>query len=116
MGSRSAPVASSSSAPSSPRSSSRRVQRPLRANLGPPMETGELKARVTERVDARGAALDELAIRIHERPELAFEERFASSALADHLTREGAIVTRGAGGLETAYTAEIGSGAPVVAS
>jgi amidohydrolase len=79
------------------------------------METAELKARVTERVDARGAALDELAIRIHERPELAFEERFASSALADHLTREGAAVTRGAGGLETAFTAEIGSGAPVVA-
>jgi amidohydrolase len=79
------------------------------------METAELKARVSERVDARRAALDELAIRIHERPELAFEERFASSALADHLTREGATVTRGAGGLETAFTAEIGSGRPVVA-
>ena len=79
------------------------------------METAELKARVSERVDARGAALDELAIRIHERPELAFEERFASSALADHLSGEGAAVTRGAGGLETAFTAEIGSGAPVVA-
>ena len=79
------------------------------------METAELKARVTERVDARRAALDELAIRIHERPELAFEERFASSALADHLSGEGAAVTRGAGGLETAFTAEIGSGAPVVA-
>jgi amidohydrolase len=70
---------------------------------------------VTERVDARGAALDDLAIRIHERPELAFEERFAANALADHLTGEGAAVTRGAGGLETAFTAEIGSGAPVVA-
>jgi amidohydrolase len=79
------------------------------------METAELKARVTERIDARAAALDELAVRIHERPELAFEERFASSALADHLTSEGATVTRGAGGLETAFTAEIGSGAPVVA-
>jgi amidohydrolase len=79
------------------------------------METAELKTRVTERVDARHAALDELAIQIHERPELAFEERFASSALADHLTREGATVTRGAGGLETAFTAEIGSGATVVA-
>jgi amidohydrolase len=56
------------------------------------METAELKARVTERVDARGAALDDLAIRIHERPELAFEERFAANALADHLTGEGAAV------------------------
>jgi len=79
------------------------------------METADLKARVAECVDARAGAVDELALRIHERPELAFEERFASSALADHLAREGATVTRGAGGLETAFAAEIGSGAPVVA-
>lgn len=79
------------------------------------METAELKARVAARVEARAAALDELAIRIHERPELAFEERFASSALADHLAHEGATVTRGAGGLETAFIAEVGTGHPVVA-
>lgn len=79
------------------------------------MEIGSLKARVGERVEARAAALDELAIRIHERPELAFEERFAAGALADHLAGEGATVTRGAGGLETAFTAEVGSGAPLVA-
>ena len=79
------------------------------------METPDLKARVAERIDARAKALDELALRIHERPELAFEERFASSALADQLAREGASVTRKAGGLETAFTAEVGSGSPVVA-
>ncbi|HEV8655964.1 MAG TPA: M20 family metallopeptidase [Candidatus Limnocylindria bacterium] len=79
------------------------------------METALLKARVAERVEARAGALDELAIRIHERPELAFEERFASSALADHLAREGATVMRAAGGLETAFAAEVGSGTPVVA-
>ncbi len=79
------------------------------------MDTAELKARVAERVEARAGALDELALRIHERPELAYEERFASSALADQLTREGASVTRGTGGLETAFSAEIGTGAPVVA-
>jgi len=79
------------------------------------MEIAELKARVGERVEARAPALDEIAIRIHERPELAFEERFASSALADHLAGEGADVTRAAGGLETAFAAEIGSGTPVVA-
>lgn len=79
------------------------------------METSELKARVSERVDERAAAYDELAISIHGRPELAFEERFAAATLADHLAGEGAQVTRGAGGLETAFTAEFGSGGPVVA-
>jgi metal-dependent amidase/aminoacylase/carboxypeptidase family protein len=44
---------------------------------------------VTERVEARSAAFDDLAIRIHERPELAFEERFGSSAHTDHLAGEG---------------------------
>jgi amidohydrolase len=79
------------------------------------METADLKARVAECVNARAGALDELALRIHERPELAFEERFASTALADHLASEGVAVTRGAGGLETAFAAEIGSGLPIVA-
>ena len=79
------------------------------------MDTAELKARVAERVEARAGALDELALRIHERPELAYEERFASSALADQLTGEGATVTRAAGGVETAFAAEVGTGAPVVA-
>jgi len=79
------------------------------------METAELKARVAERVEARAGAFDDLALRIHERPELAFEERFASSVLADHLAREGVSVTRGAGGLETAFSAETGAGDAVVA-
>src|SRR5215210_8925292 len=79
------------------------------------METAELKANVLARVDARASALDELALQIHARPELAFEERFASAALADQLEREGVKVTRGAGGLETAFVAETGRGSPVVA-
>ena len=73
------------------------------------------KARAIERVDARAAALDDLALRIHAHPELAFEERFASAALADCVASQGAAVSRGTGGLETAFMSESGRGSPTVA-
>src|SRR5437870_5258920 len=79
------------------------------------MDAAGLKVRVAERVDARADALDRLALAIHARPELAYEERFAADALASYLSREGADVRRSAGGLETAFVAEAGSGRPVVA-
>ncbi len=79
------------------------------------MDAATRKARAAERVDSRGPDLERLSLEIHARPELAFEERFAASALADFVEREGAKVTRGAGGLETAFVAQAGSGKPVVA-
>jgi amidohydrolase len=79
------------------------------------LDTAARKRRISERVDARGQQLDRLALEIHARPELAFEERFASSSLADYLESEEIPVRREAAGLETAFTAEIGSGGPVVA-
>src|SRR2546428_7050076 len=79
------------------------------------MAAAGLKVRVAERVDARADALDRLALEIHARPELAYEERFAADALASYLSREGADVRRSAGGLETAFVAGAGSGKPVVA-
>src|SRR2546428_8091518 len=79
------------------------------------MDAAGLKVRVAERVDARAQALDRLALEIHARPELAFEERFASSSLADYLEAEKVSVERGAGGVETAFAAEAGSGGPLVA-
>jgi amidohydrolase len=79
------------------------------------MDLASRKVRAMERVDARADALDDLALKIHERPELAFEERFAAGALADYLEAEGTRVRRGAGGVETAFVAEAGSGGPVVA-
>ncbi|HYR94747.1 MAG TPA: M20 family metallopeptidase [Methylomirabilota bacterium] len=79
------------------------------------MDVAALKKRVSERVDARGKTLDDLALRIHERPELAFEERYAAQLLTAALDAEGAAVTRGAGGLETAFAAEFGTGRPTVA-
>jgi len=79
------------------------------------LDAATRKKRISERVDARAPALDRLALEIHARPELAFEERFASSALADYLESEEVSVRRGAGGVETAFVAEAGSAGPVVA-
>lgn len=79
------------------------------------MDLAAQKSRAATLVDARGDELDRLSLAIHARPELAFEERFASASLADYVEREGTRVTRGAGGLETAFVAEAGSGGPVVA-
>jgi amidohydrolase len=79
------------------------------------LDAATRKKRISERVDARAQELDRLALEIHARPELAFEERFAASVLADYLASERVSVRRGAGGLETAFVAETGTGGPVVA-
>ena len=79
------------------------------------MDAAALKARVNERVDARRATLDDLSLRIHVQPELAFEERTAAKLLTDALAAEGVDVKRGAAGLETAFVAEFGKGHPFVA-
>ena len=80
------------------------------------MDLHALKQRAAARIDAASAGLDDLAIAIHDRPELAYEERFACAALADFLAREGLPVTRGAGGVETAFVSETKTGGgPTVA-
>ena len=79
------------------------------------MDVTALKKRLAERVDARAPALDRLALAIHSRPELAFEERFAADALVAYLRAEGVNAETAAGGLETAFAVEAGAGGPVVA-
>jgi amidohydrolase len=74
------------------------------------MDLHALKQRAAARIDAASASLDDLAIAIHDRPELGYEERFACAALADFLVREGHPVTRGAGGVETAFVSETKTG------
>jgi amidohydrolase len=79
------------------------------------LDAAARKKRISERVDVRAQALDRLALEIHARPELAFEERFAATSLADYLESEKVSVQRGAAGLETAFVAEAGAGGPLIA-
>ncbi|MGH9414274.1 MAG: M20 family metallopeptidase [Terriglobales bacterium] len=54
--------------------------------------------------------LIDLSHRIHAHPELGFEEEKACAWLCDELDGAGFKVTRGAGGMETAFVAQAGSG------
>jgi len=66
-------------------------------------------------VTAAAPDLVALSHAIHARPELAFEETFASAATADLLASGGFEVTRGVAGLPTAFDAQYGSGDLVIA-
>ena len=80
------------------------------------MDLEQLKRRAAARIDEDARQLDALALAIHDHPELAYAERFAAGACADHVAACGLAVTRGAGGVETAFVAETRSGAgPTVA-
>ena len=71
--------------------------------MAPPLDLDTARRLVVEAVDRRAGVLLDVSHRIHERPELLFEEHFASGLLADVLEREGFAVERGALGLETAF-------------
>ncbi len=80
------------------------------------MDVQALKQRAAARIDAAAKGLDDLALAIHDHPEVAFEERFAAAALCDFLVSQGHAVKRAAGGLETAFVSETKNGAgPVIA-
>jgi len=68
------------------------------------------KDQVDASIDEERERLVALSQSIHERPELGFEEHFASSVLSDELEREGFSVERGAFDVETAFVARAGDG------
>ncbi len=73
------------------------------------------KARACAAVDAQRTQLIDLSRRIHEHPELTFNEHAAAGWLADFLEQAGLRVQRGAYDLPTAVAAHIGNGRPRVA-
>ncbi len=74
-----------------------------------------VKERLVEEVDRRADLLVDVSHRIHERPELAFEEHHAHDLLAAVLEGEGLTVERSAYGLATAFAARAGTEGPTVA-
>lgn len=56
-------------------------------------------------VERERSALTAMSDQIFDRPEMAFEERFASGLLADYLERQGFALERGLGSLPTAFKA-----------
>src|SRR5205807_1211916 len=73
------------------------------------------KERLIAEVDRHADGLLDASHRIHEHPELLFEERFAADLLCDMLEGAGLEVERGVYGLETAFTARAGSEGPTIA-
>ena len=74
-----------------------------------------LKDEACRRIDAERNALVALSRRIHAQPELKFEERRAAAWLSEYLSEQGFAVEREAYGLETAFAARFGTGAPQIA-
>ncbi|ADG77618.1 Peptidase M20 domain-containing protein 2 OS=Tsukamurella paurometabola (strain ATCC 8368 / DSM/ CCUG 35730 / CIP 100753 / JCM 10117 / KCTC 9821 / NBRC 16120 / NCIMB 702349 / NCTC 13040) OX=521096 GN=Tpau_0985 PE=3 SV=1 [Tsukamurella paurometabola] len=75
-----------------------------------PVPVASTLARLTETVDAAAPELVALSHAVHARPELAFEEHYASGLVAEALAGHGFAVTRGIADLETALVARSGTG------
>src|SRR4051812_12549184 len=65
----------------------------------------ELRSRIAEAIDEHGPGIIEVSDQIHKRPEIGFQEVFASQLLADSLRGQGYEVEKPLGGLETAFRA-----------
>jgi amidohydrolase len=79
------------------------------------MDLDAAKARMIDEVDRRADLLLEASHRIHEHPELGYEEVFAHDLLTRMLTDEGLAVEAHAYGLDTAFAARAGTTGPTIA-
>jgi amidohydrolase len=65
----------------------------------------ELRDRIASAIDEHAPGIISVADQIHKRPEIGFQEVFASQLLADSLRQQGFEVEKPLGGLETAFRA-----------
>jgi amidohydrolase len=66
-------------------------------------------------VDQKATELVDLSQKIHQAPELGYEEQQSAAWLTDFLEKNGFEVERGVAGMPTAFKAVYGRGAPVIA-
>src|SRR5438132_9479917 len=69
-----------------------------------------LKEMIARAVDRVGDELERLSHRIHDHPELGYQEVKAAAWLTEFLDTQGFTVERGVGGMETAFRATLGTG------
>jgi len=79
------------------------------------VDLAELKARLRAEVEARADLLLDASHRIHDHPELNYEEHFAHDLLAGIAEADGLDVQRQAYGLDTAFEAQAGRDGPRIA-
>ena len=81
---------------------------------GPWPDDPALKKEAIASIDRRRAEMTRLSLQVWEFAETALRESRSSAVLADYAESQGFRVTRGVGGLPTAFTAEFGSGKPII--
>src|SRR3989475_6834169 len=69
-----------------------------------------LREMIARAVDRLGDDLEKLSHRIHDNPELGYQETKAAAWLTEFLDTQGFTVERGVGGVETAFRATLGTG------
>ncbi|MEK7353208.1 MAG: amidohydrolase [Chloroflexota bacterium] len=79
------------------------------------METAKLKAAMVNSLDANKMRLKELSLKIHDNPELGFQEVKAADWLTGYLEENGFTIERGICGIATAFRASYGTGRPAIA-
>jgi len=74
----------------------------------------EIQNEINKSIDSLDAELREINLKIHENPELGYEEFKAHDNITAFLTKQGFDVTRHAYGLETSFVTEYGEGGRLV--
>jgi amidohydrolase len=79
------------------------------------LETEGLKTRVRDKVEAQHRELVQLSLKLHDNPELGFQEKKAAASLIAYLKGNGFRVKKCIAGLPTAFQAVYGHGSPRIA-